>query len=122
MPRIGQMRKRITIQSRVDAEYSTYSADITRANIASNPVVWAQVVNVTGTAQVDSRNAGESVSHRFTIRFREDVSKKNEILYNGKRYQIATIQVEEDERERFLVIDANELDVVGTLDDPSPEA
>ena len=122
MPRIGKMRKRITFQDRVDAEYGTYSADITRSNIASVPTVWAQVTNVTGTAQVDSRNAGEGISHRFIVRYREDVSKKNEILYNGKRYQIATIQVQGDERERFLVIDALELDVVGTLDDPSPEA
>ena len=122
MPRVGQMRKRITFQTRVEAEYETYSLNSGRANIATNPTVWARVTNVTGTQQVDSRNAGEGVTHRFTIRFRTDITKQLEILYDGKRYRIATIQVEDDERERFLIIEANEQDVVGTLDNPSPES
>ena len=119
MSRIGQMRKRIIIQSRVDTEYGEYSTEETRATVAT---VWAQVSNVTGVQQVDSRNASEAITHRFTIRFRTDVTKQNEILYDGKRYSIATVQVESDERDRFLVIDANEQDTIGTLDNPSPEA
>ena len=119
MPRIGKMRKRVTIQTRTEAESGVYSDDITRATVAT---VWAQVINISGTAQVDSRNAGENISHKFYIRYRTDVTKKNEHLYDGKRYEIATIQVVDDERDRFLAIDANELDVIGTLSDPSPEA
>ena len=119
MARIGTMRHRVTIQTREDVEYGDYSQDSTRATVAT---VWAQVTNVTGTAQVDSRNAGEGVTHKFIIRFRSDVSNQNELLYDGKRYSIATIQVQNDERDRFLAIDANEQDVVGTLDAPSPEA
>jgi SPP1 family predicted phage head-tail adaptor len=113
------MRHRVTIQSRVDVEYGTYSQESDRATVAT---VWAQVINTSGTAQVDSRNAGEGVTHQFKIRFRTDVTKQNELLYDNKRYQIATIQVEGDERDRFLVIDANEQDVIGTLDNPSPES
>jgi SPP1 family predicted phage head-tail adaptor len=113
------MRKRIQIQTRTDAEYGDYSGDITRATVAT---VWAQVINVTGTAQVDSRNAGEGITHQFRIRYRTDVTKKNEIVYDGKRYEIITIQVGKDERDRFLIIEANERDVVGTLDNPSPES
>jgi SPP1 family predicted phage head-tail adaptor len=113
------MRQRVTIQTRIEAEYGDYSLQSSRNTVAT---VWARVTNVSGTAQVDSRNAGEGVTHQFIIRYRTDVTKQNELLYNGKRYSIATIQVQGDERDRFLAIDANEQDTVGTLDNPSPES
>lgn len=116
--RIGRMRKRVAIYARADTEAGTYSGLITRTLVAT---VWAQVRNVTGTMQVDSRNAGAGVTHTFIIRNRSDITKKNELKYNGRWYQIATIQRDGDERNRFLIIDCNELDTVGTLDESSPE-
>ncbi len=117
--RIGRMRKRVAIQSRVDGEYAGYSSEISRVTIAT---VWARVINVSGTEQVDSRNASEAITHRFIIRKRTDITKQNELVYNDRRYAIATIQEDGDERDRFLIIDCNEKETVGALDNPSPES
>ena len=119
MSAIGRMRKRVTIYDRVDAEAGTYSASVTRSN---GRTVWAKVENVSGIQQVDSRNAGAGVSHRITIRHRTDVTMRNQIGYNGKYYDIQTVQMLDEDRKRFVVLDCIESDVQGTLDDTnSPE-
>ena len=119
MTAIGKMRKRVGIYSRADTEAGTSSSLLTRTLVAE---VWAQIINITGTQQIDSRNAGAGVSHRITIRDRSDVSKVNEIKYDGKWYTIATVQRADDERERFLVLECLQLDTDGALDSQSPEA
>ena len=119
MTAIGKMRKRVSIYTRADAEAGEYSAEITRTLVLT---VWAQVVNVTGTAQVDSRNAGTGITHRITIRDRSDISKTNEILYDGWLYRIETMQRADDERERFLILECNQVAALNTLLDISPEA
>ncbi len=117
--RIGKMRKRITIYDRADTEAGDFSVTVTR----SNPrVVWAKVENITGTQQIDSRNAGTGISHRMTIRFRSDVTMRNQIGYKGKYYRIQTVQETDEDRGRFTVIECTESDTQGTLDDAiSPE-
>ena len=116
---IGKLRKRIAIYARSDAEVFEHSAEITRTLSAT---VWANAVNVSGTAQVDSRNAGAGITHRFTIRARAGISKANEILYAGWLYRIETIQNQDSDAGRFMVIECNQLCELSTLMDISPEA
>ena len=117
--RIGKMRKRVTIYDREDSEAGEYSASTTRTNART---VWAKVVNVSGTQQIDSRNAGAAITHRMTIRYRTDVTLRNQIVYNGKYYEIKTVQETDEDRRRFLVVECIESDVQGTLNDSiSPE-
>ena len=66
----------VLIAYRVDEESGTYSAESTRATIAT---LWAQIENVSGVQQVDSRNAGITVTHRITIRWHKLVTKQNTI-------------------------------------------
>jgi SPP1 family predicted phage head-tail adaptor len=120
------MRKRVTIQTRADAESGTYSGESVRANLVSVATVWARIENVTGTAQVDSRNAGTGITHRVWIRHRSDVTVQNELLYTDGtgtqfRYMIQTVQVEGDERNRFLVLECKQMAESSTLKNPSPE-
>ena len=115
---IGKMRKRIAIYSRTDSEDQEYSSRITRTLVST---VWANVQNVTGTAQVDSRNAGVGITHRMIIRDRTDVTKANEILYNGWLYRIETVQRADDDANRFLVLECNQIAALNTLMDISPE-
>lgn len=123
--RIGELRQRVTIQRRSDAESGLYSGLSTRTNKPTAPVVWAKVVNVSGTQQVDSRNAGSGFTHEITIRYRTDVSVQDEILYTDAvgehRYLIQTVQSAGDERQRFLVLECNQREKVGALQNPSPE-
>ena len=117
--RIGKMRKRVTIYDRTDDEAGEFSVSTTRTNPRT---VWARVDNITGTQQIDSRNAGTGVSHRITIRYRTDVTLRNQIEYNGKLYDIQTVQETNEDRRRFTVLECIERDVTGTLDDTlSPE-
>jgi SPP1 family predicted phage head-tail adaptor len=116
---IGKMRKRVAIYTRTDSEAGEYSSEILRAIVST---VWANVVNVTGTAQVDSRNAGTGISHRITIRFRSDISKTNELLYDGWIYRIETMQELDDDAGRFMVLECNQIAKADELADYSPEA
>jgi SPP1 family predicted phage head-tail adaptor len=116
---IGKMRKRVAIYTRTDSEAGEYSSEILRAIVST---VWANVVNVTGTAQVDSRNAGTGISHRITMRFRSDISKTNEILYDGWIYRIETMQELDDDAGRFMVLECNQIAKADELADYSPEA
>lgn len=122
LPRIGRLDKRVVIQYREDSESGTYSAVSARVTIAT---VWARIQNVTGTQQIDSRNAGTGISHRITIRHRADINVQQEILYTDRigtyRYMIETVQNAGDERNRFLVLECNQMAEKETLDNPSPE-
>jgi SPP1 family predicted phage head-tail adaptor len=122
-PRIGELRQRVIIQSRQDQESGLYSGISTRATTAT---VWAKIENVTGTQQIDSRNAGATVTHRIWVRWRNDVDVQHEVLYTGKtgetyRYAIQTIQNVGDERERFFLLECLQMAEQNTLDNPSPE-
>lgn len=117
--RIGRMRKRVTIFDVENNEAGEYSVTLTRSNPRT---VWAKVENITGTQQIDSRNAGTGISHRITIRYRTDVTLRNQIGYNGKYYDVQTDQEADEDRRRFLILECTETDVQGTLDDAlSPE-
>jgi SPP1 family predicted phage head-tail adaptor len=121
-PRIGRLDKRATIQTREDLESGEHSGESDRTTIAT---VWARIQNVSGTQQVDSRNAGTGITHRITIRHRTDVNVQNEVLYTDRigtyRYMIETVQNSGDERNRFLVLECNQMAEQDTLDNPSPE-
>ena len=120
--RVGELRQRVVIQKREDKESGLYSGESERTTVQT---VWAKIENVTGTQQVDSRNAGTSITHRITIRYRSDVNVQDEILYTGTtgtfRYGIETVQNMGDERNRFLVFECNQKAEQDTLDNPSPE-
>ena len=121
-PRIGRLRQRVTIQRRQDVESGTYSVESQRTTTAT---VWARIDNIAGTQQVDSRNAGTGITHRIYIRHRTDVNVQDEILYTDRigtyRYMIETIQNGGDERNRFLILECNQMAEHDTLDNPSPE-
>jgi SPP1 family predicted phage head-tail adaptor len=124
---IGRLRQRVTIQTRVDSESGLYSGLSTRTDKSLNATVWAKVEQVTGTAQVDSKNSGTAITHRITIRHRDDISEQHhEILYTDRigtfRYLIQTVENAGDERNRFLILECLQKEKVGTLDNPSPEA
>jgi len=123
MPRIGELRKRVVIKSRADQESGLYSGVSTRETVTT---IWAKIANVSGTSQIDSRNAGTGITHRIWIRWRFGVTTQNEILYTDRtgetfRYAIQTVQIENDERNRFLVLDCLQMAEETTLDNPSPE-
>lgn len=121
-PRIGSLRQRVTIQTREDEESGLFSGASTRADVGT---VWAKIENVAGTQQVDSRNAGSTITHRIWMRHRADVTVKNEILYTDRigtyRYAIQTVQNVGDERNRFLLLECLQMAEQDTLDNPSPE-
>jgi SPP1 family predicted phage head-tail adaptor len=121
-PRIGSLRHRVEIQTREDHESGLFSGISTRATVAH---VWAKIEAVTGTRQIDSRNAGEGITHRIWMRYRTDINVQNEILYTDRigtyRYTIATVQNAGDERNRFLLLECNQKAEAATLDNPSPE-
>ena len=69
--------------------------------------VRARFESVGGVTYREGVQAGERVTHRATIRYRDDVTTENVIIRRGKRYQIQ--RAAEDEKLRFLTLDLEEV-------------
>ena len=109
--------------SREDIESGDYS---TKEVVNAENELWARIENVSGTAQVDSRNSGSGFTHTITIRFRYDVTIKNYFLYqdpfgNKCRYEIQTIQNLVDDGNTWLICDCLQLEKAEIFNNPSPE-
>lgn len=70
--------------------------------------VWAQVEPLQGREQIVAMQTGMQSPHRFTIGHRRDVTGANELLYEGRRFDIQSV-VDTDGAGRELVILAVEV-------------
>ena len=89
---IGDLNRRVTLRSYSDARNSYGGEDETHADLAT---VWAAVEY--GTSKTLNREGVSSdiltafTDVVFTIRFREDIDKRSEVVYDSKTYTIQTI-------------------------------
>lgn len=100
---IGKLDRRITIQKKITTtDASNQHLTTGWEDIATNPEVWAEVEEKSGSEvfQADQL-VGLTVAH-FTIRHRTDVTIQNRIVYNSKYYDIQALL--EVGRKRFLKI------------------
>lgn len=68
--------------------------------------VWAAIENVSGEEIFSKINTDEAITHRFYIRYRNDITQENWILYKDERYKIVNI-TNIAERNKYLVLEAN---------------
>ena len=77
MPAIGQLNQRVTLQSYAQAPAGGAGGSGITPVIADLADVWAQITTIKGAERISTVNAGEGATHRFTIRYRTDVTAEH---------------------------------------------
>lgn len=100
---IGRLDRRITIQKKIFGTDASNQHLVTGwEDIETNPEVWANVEEKSGTEVFQADQLVGLTVAQFTIRYRTDVTIQNRIVYNSKYYDIQAIL--EIGRKRFLKI------------------
>jgi SPP1 family predicted phage head-tail adaptor len=98
---IAAMDRLITIQRPTFGTDASNQKKITAwANISTNPTVWANVDEKTGTEVTESEQIVGITQAVFTIRHRTDLTVEDRVVYNSKNYNIHAIV--DVGRNRFL--------------------
>lgn len=106
---IGKLRHRVTVQTLDERADPTHAVETDYVNVAT---VWADVEAVSGRTEIESKQIGEAVTHRVTMRSRLDVTAENWLLWRGRRFRIRRVR-DLDERRRFLILDCEEASAQG---------
>ena len=100
----GWIAHRIVIEQPTAMADGSGGAIVAFAPLAT---VWAAVEPVRAAATTDGDRLGAAITHRVTIRWRDDIAAGMRIRHRGRRLAIETV-ADPDERRRFLLIEAKE--------------
>lgn len=96
-----KMDRRITLQEVTETQSSTGFASESWADVVT---VWAQVTYKSGREYFQADKTNAQVVKLFRIRYRSDLTNKMRIVYEGRNYDILTI--DSDYREGVSYITA----------------
>lgn len=103
---IGKLDRRITFQEKiVEENVSNEDAELGWQDIDTNPDVWANVEDRSGTEEFKSDQLKDVLISQFIIRYRADLNAKMRISYNGRFWDIQNFL--EISRKRFIKIVAH---------------
>jgi len=100
--RIGQMRKRITLQSYVDVPVNSNQTENQYTDIAT---VWARIEPNTGVESRFNKTKGQSFTHYIYIKYRSDVDSDTFIDYDGYKYRVRSVEDAGDAKKRYLILE-----------------
>lgn len=99
--RAGNLKNIITIQDRAETT-DEYGGPV--YSWADYATVWAGVEPLSGRELIAAAAAQSTVTTRFRIRYRDDITSAMRILHNGKKYNIfAVIDINEDHKELVIM-------------------
>tara|TARA_R100001015_G_C4619420_1_gene176135 strand:+ start:396 stop:728 length:333 start_codon:yes stop_codon:yes gene_type:complete len=102
---LGEFRNRVSLQTlggSVDAgggRSTTWTTETT---------VWGKVENVSGTEGLFGDQLRATSSFKFTIRYYSSLTTKYRLLHRSKAFEITSIKILDEGRERFHEITATE--------------
>lgn len=99
---IGTLRERVSIQERSETSDGGGGVSFTWANIATNPTVSARVEPLRGFEQLQGLGLQGRVTHRVTLRYRDDVTIGNRFLWGAIGLNVKSPGINEDERSRYV--------------------
>jgi SPP1 family predicted phage head-tail adaptor len=107
MPVIGELRERVAIADLVSTPTGTKDTSRSFTTLAT---VWASVETIDGVQALDGRNISEGPTHRFTVRWRDDVAitRKQWLVWGARQFRIESVE-NPNERDRWLEIVAEEV-------------
>jgi len=99
--RAGDLRQRVTIQSKTAVQNSFGEEVITWVDLAT---VWASVEPLRGREFLDGKMLTAEITTRIRIRERDGISPEMRAVFGSKIYDIlAVVHIEEREREIDLM-------------------
>lgn len=99
---IGKLNKRITFQT-----LSTESGDLgEKVKWKDYVTVWATVKPYKSSEYNFMGKLKPEVTHRFYVRYRDDITPDMRIVYHGQTFNIAGYPLDMDEAHRMLEIQA----------------
>lgn len=105
LPDPGELNRRITIRLCVDVP----SADLgTEPTYPESFDIWAKVAQPGAAAYQGSVQTENTVTHYFTIRFRQGITADHEVVYYNQVYRIRRIR-DLNGQKRFLLLECEEL-------------
>lgn len=98
---IGNLRHRVTIQSKTESQDAYGEATYTWATVVT---VWAAVEPLTAREFISGRAELQEVTTRIRMRSRDDVTPEMRCTWNGHTYDIeSVIRIEERDIEMELL-------------------
>ena len=111
------------LHERIEILYHDKTRDmdgnIVDGEIHTRAAVWAKVIPVTARIGENSEETENAIIYRVTIRHREDIEPTDEILWRGKRLELASPPYDVESRRTWTAFDCREL-VAGALRACSP--
>lgn len=104
MPPIGQLARRVQLQSPTDSTDSYGQPTRTWATYAT---VWAQILPASADESQIANQQGVTITHKVAIRYRADVTVEDRILYKSRFLNIKGLRNQE-EKGVLLELDAEE--------------
>jgi SPP1 family predicted phage head-tail adaptor len=106
-PSIGAMRHQVVIQK--TTQNTGADGHVTDA-WSTHVTVWAEVVPLSGSETYVAQGITASVVYRISCRYVSGVVPKMRVLWGSRVFEIGSVR-NLDERNRFLVMNCQELDV-----------
>ncbi len=102
---IGELNQRVTLQVAVVSRDASYGQNLKTWNTLAE--VWAAVNPTTGTRYTDADQEVVDVRYVVQIRYRDDVSPANRVLWRGKVLKIDNV-INPDGRNLVLILNCSE--------------
>jgi SPP1 family predicted phage head-tail adaptor len=99
----GALRHRLVLEAPVES--ADGAGGVTR-DYAAIATLWAAVTPIAARPAVVADAAGATVTHRIVIRAGPDVTTRHRLRDGARTFQVVALR--EDERRRFLLIEARE--------------
>lgn len=106
-PSVSELRNRITIQEPIEVNDGRGGQTTNWQDLATAPTVWAKIDPVSARELFFAEKLEDRISHRITIRHREDLRAEMRIQFKSRIFQIKTIR-HILERLDFTIIEAVE--------------
>lgn len=103
MANAGHLDQRITFQGVVDTPNGAGGFSSAWGDIATTPTVWAAVKPLMGREVSQESGDAATAEYKFTIRYRDDISEINRIVWNGENYNIRRVE-RTSQRDLFTVV------------------
>lgn len=101
---IGTLRHRVTIEEKARVSDGGGGGTVTWSTVAT---VWASIDPVSGFKRMQSEQLQSRITHVVRIRERDGITTAMRIRLGARLFAIRSI-INEGERDRWLVIDAEE--------------
>lgn len=104
--KIGDLRHRVVLQKKEITVDELKQQTENWTDIAS---VWAAIEPLSGREYFAARQLNEEVSVKITIRYRDDVTSDNRLVFNNKVFEVLSV-IDPRERGKTLILMCREVE------------